>query len=107
MGHRCPGSVLDECHLLVGEIPLGKVVDELPHPREDAGVVCGCGQHYLAVAERILHSLGHVAPCQVVHHNLGAALGLQLVGQQLHGLLGVAVDRGVCNYDSVGLDAVG
>ena len=83
------------------------MVDELAHEGEDAGVVGGGGQNQLVVAEGVLHGLGHVAAGQIVDGDRRAALFAQHVGQRLHGLLRVAVDRGVGDDDAVALRRVG
>ena len=104
---RCPGAVLHQGHGAVLEVPLGQVMDILLHEGEDVGIIGGGGQHQLAVTEGILHSLCHVAAGQVVDNHLGAALGLELLCQQLHSGLGVAIDRGVSDDDALALHPVG
>ena len=106
-GQRSPGAVLHEGHGAVGEVTLGEVVDELPHEGENVGVVGSGGQHQLAVTEGILHALGHIRAGEVVDHDLGTALGAELVGQLHDRLLGVAVDRGVGDDDALLLGLVG
>ena len=81
-------------------------MNEFLHEGEDVGIVGGGGQHQLAVAEGILHRLGPVVPLHTGDRHLGAALLLQLLGQQLHGLLRVAVHRGVGDHDALALHAV-
>ena len=103
---RCPGAVLHQSDGAVLEIPLGQVVDKLLHEGEDICVISGGSQHQLAVAESIGHSLGHIAPGQVVNNHLGAALGLQLLNQQLHSSLGIAIDGGVGNHNAFALNPV-
>ena len=83
------------------------MLNELAHIGEELGVVGGGGQNQLAVAERVLHRLGHVLPRQVADGDLGAVLGLQLFGQQLHGLFGVAVDGGVGQENALVLGGIG
>ena len=82
------------------------MLDELPHGREQKAVIGGRGQHQLAVAEGVLHRLGPVVPLHTGDRHLGAALLLQLPGQQLHGPLRVAVHRGVGDHDALALHAV-
>ena len=103
---RCPGTILNQADGAVLVVPLGQVMDKFLHEGEDVSVVGGGGQNQLAIAEGILHCFGHVAAGQIVDDYLGAALLLQLLGQQLHGSLGVAVDGGVGNHDAFALHPV-
>ena len=83
------------------------MMNEFLHEGEDVGIVGGGGQHQLAVPESVLHGLGHVAPGEVVHDDLGAALVRQLLRQQLCRRLRVAVDGGVGDHNAVALHPVG
>ena len=106
-GQRCPGAVFHQSDGPVLEIPFRQMMDEFLHEGEDIGIVGGGGQHQLAVAEGVLHSLGHIAAGQIMHFDLGAALRFQLLHQQLHSGLGVTVNGGVSNHNALTLDTVG
>ena len=106
-GQRCPGAVLHQSDGAVLVVPLGQVMDEFLHEGEHIGVIGGGSQHQLAVAEGVLHSGGHIGPGQIVNDHLGAALLLQLLHQQFHSGLGMAVDGGVGNHDAFLLHPVG
>ena len=106
-GHGGPGAVLDEGHGAVLEVPLGEVVDELPHEGVDVRVIGGGSQHQLPVAEGVGDGQGHIGPGQVMDHYLGAAALAKLVRQQLHRLAGMAVDGGVGDDDALGLHGIG
>ena len=81
-------------------------MDKGLHEGEDVSIVSRGCQHQLAVAERVLHSLRHVVSCQVGDRNLHAPQ-LQLLLQQLHSCLGVAVDGGVGDHNALALHLVG
>ena len=83
------------------------MMNEFLHEGEDVGIVGGGGQHQLSVTESVLNGLGHVAPCEVMHDDLGAALVRQLLRQQLRCRLRVAVDGGVSDHNAVALHPVG
>ena len=106
-GQRRPGAVFHQTDGAVLVVPLSQMVDEFLHEGEYVGVIGGGGQHQLAVTEGILHSLGHIGPGQVMDDHLGAALGFQLLHQQLYCGLGVAVDGGVGHHDALALHPVG
>ena len=106
-GQRCPGAVLDKADGTVLEIPLGEPMDVIRHEGENIRIIGSGCQNQLAITESILHGLCHVGTGQVMDHNLGAALFLQLLCQQFHGGLGVAVNRGIGNDDALALHPVG
>ena len=61
-GHGRPGAVFDEGHGAVLEVPLGEMVDELPHEGVDVRVIGGGGQDQLPVAKGVGDGQGHVGP---------------------------------------------
>ena len=92
---------------MVLEVPIGKMVDEFLHEGENICVIGGGRQYQLAVAERILHSFCHIAAGQVMHHDLGAALFLQLLCQQLHRCPGVPIHGGIGDDNTLALHPIG
>ena len=105
-GHGSPGAVLDEGHSALLEVPLGQVLDEVPHEGEDPGVVGGGRQNDAPILEGLLYALRHILPGQVHELDLGAALFLELLGKELGGGLGVAVDGGIGDHHALALHAV-
>ena len=106
-GHRRPGAVFHQGDRAVFVAALNQMVDKLAHEGENLGVVGGGGQHHAAIAEGVLHALKHILAGKIRHGYLGAALGLELLGKQLHCLFCVAVDRGVGDEDALGFHAIG
>ena len=105
-GKRCPTAVLNQSHGAVAEIALNQMIDKIAHKGEDIGIVGGGCQHDLAVTEGIAHGLGEIAAGKVMNNDLGATVRLQLFRQLLDSLLGIAVDGGVGNHNTLFLGLI-
>ena len=105
--HGSPGAVFHESDGLVLVAALGEVVYELSHEGENLGVIGGGGKNDGAVTECVLNCLGHIIAGKVGNRDLGAALFLQLLCQQLNSFFGMAVNGGVGDSYALALNAVG
>ena len=82
------------------------MADELLHEREYIRIVSSSRQHQPVISERIFHSLGHVASCQIVHYDSLLALRSELLCQQLGCSLCIAVYRSVADAYAFSLRSV-
>jgi hypothetical protein len=89
-----PAAVFDQRHLAVGKIVVGDVVEQIFHGDEHAGVVGGGGKDQVAVFESVGEYVAGGRDGGVVHLHVYAAVD-QLGGQDVGGVLGVAVYGGV------------
>ena len=83
------------------------MIDEALHVREDRGVIGRCGEHELAVAERIGNDLRHIAAGEICDNDVRAAALIELFGKLLHSFFRMAVDGGVGDDNALVLDRVG
>ena len=102
-----PRTILDESYGAVLEITFSQMFDKVTHVREDTCIVGGGSQNDFAVTEGIGHSLSHVAASQVFDYNLGSAISAQLFSQHFNPLLGVAINGGIGNQNTLFLYRIG
>ena len=100
-----PRAVFDDGHLAVLKVVGGDVVQQLLHGDEDAGVVGGGGKDQVAAAEGVGDDVAGRGHGGVVHAHPHAPL-IELAGQDVGGVLGVAVDGGVGQQHTLFLGGV-
>ena len=100
-----PGAVLDDGDLAVLQVVGGDVVQQLLHGHEHAGVVGRGGKDQVAAAEGVGDDVAGGGHGGVVHAHAHAALG-EHAGQDVGGVLGVAVDGGVGQHHALFLGRV-
>ena len=81
-------------------------MDVLLHEGEHVRVVGGGSQHQLSVTKSVRYRLRHIAAGKVMNNDPGAALGFQLLRQQLGGFLRMSVNGGVGNHNALALHPV-
>ena len=105
-GGGSPGAVFDESHLPVLDVVGHQVGEEGFHFHENARIIGGGGEHQVGIPEALGQNLVGGGHGHVVEGGFHAALP-EMHGQQLGGVLGVAVHAGVGNEDPVLLRGVG
>ena len=83
------------------------MIDEALHMRDNRRIIGRCGEHELAVTERIGYDLRHIAAGEVCDNDVRAAALIQFFGKLLHSFFRVAVDGGVGDDNALVLDCVG
>ena len=101
-----PGAVLDEAHHAVLQVVRNQIMQQVVHRGEDAHVERGRGEHDVADAEGLGQDLGGMGDGYVVHADVRHALVGQHAGQNVGGVLGVAVYGAVHDHHGVVLRSV-
>ena len=98
--HRGPAAVFDDGDLALLQVVRGEVVQQVLHRDKHAGVIGGGGEDEVAAAEGIRDDIAGRGDGGVIHADLDAALD-KFGGEDVGGILGVAVDRGVGEHDAL------
>ncbi len=103
---RSPCTVLNESNGSVLVLPLGQGLNKSTHERKNIRIISCCRKNELTVAESVLNGLRHIAACKIIDNNLRTAVCSELIGKDFNSLFRIAVNRGICNHNSLALDAV-
>ena len=103
--HGGPAAVFDDGDLALLQIVRGEIVQQVFHGDEHAGVVGRRGEDQVAAAEGVGDNVACGRHGGVIHPDPDTALD-QFGGEDVGGVLRVAVDRGVGEHDALFLGGV-